>query len=283
MKRETVLALRAVDRCFYVEHAEEFSGTRERPWKGWTELFDRIAPLLPEEPRVLDVGCGNGRFARFLESALERPFRYLGVDASAPALREARRRLGHLPQVDLVELDFVTTEVPLPRGDFDLIVVFGVLHHVPGSSNRRALLRELGGRLAEGGLLAFTVWRFDRHDRFRRKLVPFEATGLELDPEDLEEGDAFMTWGREPPALRYCHATSDAELDELVASLGLPVVARFDSENEPNSYVALGDAVTPLAGSSWDRSGRRGEREGRKQGGPRGRRGVRRRRRSLDP
>ena len=69
MKPETVHALHAVDRRFYTERAEEFSGTRERPWKGWTGMLARIEPLLPEEPRVLDIGCGNGRFARFLEGA----------------------------------------------------------------------------------------------------------------------------------------------------------------------------------------------------------------------
>jgi len=245
LKRETALALRAVDRRFYTERAEEFSATRERPWKGWTELLERVQALLPAEPRVLDVGCGNGRFARFLEGALGGPFRYTGVDASPLALDEARRRLAGLPGAALLERDLLTSEPPLPPGPFDLVALFGVLHHVPGRENREKLLRALGDELAPRGLLAFTTWRFDRYERFRDKLVPLEQTGLAVDPADLEPGDYFMTWGAAPPALRYCHAVSDGELDALLATVGLTVVERFEARDEPNTYVVLGPGGTP--------------------------------------
>lgn len=239
MKRETRLALNALNQRFYRERAEEFSGTRKRPWKGWVELHERIARHLPQHLRVLDVGCGNGRFARFLRDALDRPFAYVGVDQSPIGLAEARRRLADLSDVRLVEHDFVASESIPALGSFDLVVLFGVLHHVPGRASRGALLRKLGGHLTPGGLLAFTAWRFDRYERFRKKLVPLEAAGLDLDASDLERGDFIMAWGNAPPALRYCHAVSDEELDALVAGTDLPVLERFDAADEPNTYVVL--------------------------------------------
>jgi SAM-dependent methyltransferase len=237
LREETVEALRAVNRRFYQERASEFSRTRERPWSGWAELLARVRGLLPERPRILDVGCGNGRFARFLESELGDDFDYCGVDESSLGLAEARKRLTGRSNVTLVDGDFSTA---LPQGAFDLVVLFGVLHHVPGRSNRVGLLNRLQERLLPGGLLAFSVWRFAELPRFQKKIVPWEEfrrrTGIEIDEQDLETGDHILTWGGAPPAYRFCHAMSDAEEREVARGLSLELVSSFDAGAEPNRY-----------------------------------------------
>jgi SAM-dependent methyltransferase len=235
LKKETVKALLAVNRRFYQERASEFSRSRERPWSGWGEILERAGALLPEHPRVLDVGCGNGRFARFLEERLGRSFDYCGIDESPLGLTEARRRL---PALVFFERDFM--QEPLPEGEFDLVALFGVLHHVPGRENRLRLLTRLSTLLAQGGLLAFSIWRFDRYERFQRKIVPWDEfssrTGIEIDLSDLEEGDHILTWGGAPPALRFCHAMSEEEEGAIAARLRLELVAKFDAGAEPNRY-----------------------------------------------
>ena len=241
MKKETVEALLAVNRRFYRERASEFSRSRERPWSGWGEILARAGALLPEHPRVLDVGCGNGRFARFLEERLGRPFDYCGIDESPLGLAEARRRLPTRERLAFVETDFLEgTLPPLPEREFDLVALFGVLHHVPGRENRLRLLTRLSTLLAPGGLLAFSIWRFDRYERFQRKIVPWDEflsrTGIEIDLSDLEPGDHILTWGDAPPALRFCHAMSDEEEANLARSLPLELVAKFDAGAEPNRY-----------------------------------------------
>jgi tRNA (guanine-N7-)-methyltransferase len=53
----------------------------------WAAVFGRAAP------RVLDLGCGNGRF--LIGSALARPGHdHLGIDLVPPAIHHARRRAG---------------------------------------------------------------------------------------------------------------------------------------------------------------------------------------------
>lgn len=240
MREETVQALSALNQRFYRERACEFSRTRERPWSGWGELLDRAQELLPAHPRVLDVGCGNGRFARFLEGRLGGSFDYCGVDESPLGLAEARRRLGGRANVAFLEADFTTT---LPPGLFHLIALFGVLHHVPARSNRLELLRRLSSRLTPRGLLAFSLWRFDRYPRFLKKIVPWgelqARTEIDVDPRDLEPGDYILTWGGAPPAYRFCHAVSDEEERDMRRSLGLEIVSSFDAGNEPNRYFLL--------------------------------------------
>ncbi len=238
MRKETVEALRAVNRRFYRERASEFSRTRERPWSGWGEILARAGALLPDYPRVLDVGCGNGRFARFLEERLGRTFDYCGVDESPLGLAEARKRLPSRDNVAFVEVDFL--EAPLPERKFDLIVLFGVLHHLPGRENRIGLLRRLSALLGPGGFLAFSVWRFDRYPRFQKKIVPWNEfrsrTGMEIDSSDLEPGDHILTWGGDPPAFRFCHAMNEEEEKDLTGALSLERVSSFDAGAEPNRY-----------------------------------------------
>ncbi len=244
MKWDTQRVLNGINRRFNRERASEFSATRERPWRGWEALQERCFSRLPASPRVLDVGCGNGRFARFLGA---KAACYVGVDQSPLAIAEARRRLGESETRRFVEHDFVTAGWPLPpeiaTDVFDLIVLFGVMHHVPGREMRRALLGALGGRLVPGGLLAFAIWRFDEVERFRRKLVPWpvflEATGLSLDTNELEPGDHIMTWGGEPPGYRYCHAMGEDELSSLVETASLETVTVFDGDDGLNRYVVL--------------------------------------------
>lgn len=247
----TIARLNSINRRFYDERADEFDQTRERAWRGWDELFDRYESHLRPSPKVLDLGCGNGRFARFLARRRNEPFAYFGVDASALGIEHARRRIGELPGVRLSEHDFIIEAKPLPAfldaERFDLIVAFGVVHHVPGSERRRSLLTALSQRLAAGGILTYTVWRFDRFDRFTRKLVPWEeflAQAPDLNREELEPGDHIMTWGAEP-AFRYCHAMSDEEAEELERALPLAALPSFLGDDELNTYHVLIQPPSP--------------------------------------
>ena len=92
---------------------------------------------------VLDVGCGEGAWRRWIHTA--RPAaRYLGVDSSEYAVRRFGKRrnlrlarFGELGRLGL-------------RRPFDLIVCSDVLHYVPTLEARRGLqaLRRLVGGIA---------------------------------------------------------------------------------------------------------------------------------------
>jgi len=196
MDRATILALNQINRDFYTHRAEEFSATRRRPWRGWLRLLPYIGER--ETLSVLDVGCGNGRFAVFLSEHLESPFSYLGIEFSATALEHARAKLSGLPSITLKEHDVMAGLGDI-SGPFSLIALFGFLHHVPGFDTRRSLLIELGLLLEPDGILAFSVWQFGRFERFRKKLIPWDTflanTGVEVDRSRLEPGDHILSWG----------------------------------------------------------------------------------------
>lgn len=249
MNPTTRRQLNDLNRRFYRERAEEFGATRQHPWPGW-ELALRFGASSPAETpcRVLDVGCGNGRFARFLLE--DRPvgrIEYTGLDQSRELLSLARLqcKAGKGDRLDWLERNLFSpdAEDPLPDTKYDLVVAFGMLHHVPGFEMRKQLLQALARRVGPRGRLIFTVWLFERSQRFRDKIVPWAQYNRDarevIDSGDLEPGDYVMSFGPGDGSLRYCHASDDAEIEALTLELDLEPIARFTSDGDLNSYHVL--------------------------------------------
>ncbi len=270
MNDDTARALNALNRAFYAATADDFAETRAPPRPGW----GRLRPLLPAAPlRALDVGCGNGRFGVFLAAHLP-AVEYHGIDNSPALLERAGASLAALPNVQakLAVVDVVETiaplspdpqrvrlmeESPVNRANqpasagfpaaaggfeppaaaaYDLVALFGVLHHIPGAARRQALVRALAARVRPGGLLAFACWRFYEYPRFRERIIPFPP-GL-----DVEPGDYLLDWRRGAQAVRYCHYVDDAEQAELIAAAQLTLVESYRADGESgamNAYVIL--------------------------------------------
>jgi SAM-dependent methyltransferase len=199
----------------------------------------------PGEPSILDVGCGHGRFLRFLRKRLDGPFAYLGIDSSRPLLR----RIESAPGVLRIEADLLAGELPAgPAASFDLIAVFGLLHHLPGLENRSRLLHELRARLRPAGVLALSFWQFGERPRFQRRVLPWRLVEESVDIGDLEPGDLLLSWGEPvegdaPQPRRYCHYAPPDEAAALTAGLGLRELDRFRADgrsDDLNLYVVLG-------------------------------------------
>jgi len=247
----TAEALAAINRDFYAAHAASFSATRQSPWAGWERLLEPLRRRAAGDAalRVLDVGCGNGRFARFLAERLaDRPHCVHGVDASEPLLREARRKAP--PGAGFLCADAVECPEALPPGPFEAVVLFGVLHGVPGRAQRTALLRACAARLAPGGLLALSLWRLERDARLLGRVVDWNVYSsrapMPIDCSQLESGDLLLPWGAGDEVLRYCHAFDESEIAQLQSALEpleLRPEARFRADGrsgEQNDYVLLG-------------------------------------------
>ena len=238
MDPATQQTLAAHNRAFYQTHATAFSATRDHPWPGW----QRVAEPLCEtgQLRTLDAGCGNGRLGSYLATLrAPAPLHYTGIDACAPLLADARRRCPDavLHRADLVEDPL---EQALPAGPFDLVCAFGLLHHIPGFSRRRALIEALASRVDRGGRLALAFWRFAERPRFAHRTPDWSLLPA-IDPAALEPGDHLVAWGSEGAA-RYCHASDDGEIERLVANVLLRRRDDFEAdgrEGDLNRYVVF--------------------------------------------
>jgi 2-polyprenyl-3-methyl-5-hydroxy-6-metoxy-1,4-benzoquinol methylase/uncharacterized protein YbaR (Trm112 family) len=99
--------------------------------------------------RILDVGCGAGRFA---EVALQSGATVVGLDYSS-AIDAARRNLAAFPDFHAVQGSVY--ELPFRPGTFDYVYCLGVLQHTPDPDGAFAKLPEM---LARGGRIAVDVY-----------------------------------------------------------------------------------------------------------------------------
>ncbi len=221
MTQDVILRLNDLNKHFYQTVGESFSLTREQPWDGWSKL----SPLLKKKDlKILDVGCGNGRFLTFLEKELPvAQIGYQGLDLSTLLLKQAKKRsLNSRTQFQFTEIDIVDKLInkePIVsvEHNFDLIVLFGVLHHVPSTALRLKLLEELSKVLKPEGKLVATIWQFDHNTRLVERMTNHSELGFGKD--DLESGDFFLNWQSKDGESRYCHLYSDQEIQDTVATM----------------------------------------------------------------
>lgn len=250
MRLDTIQRLNAINQAFYAAIADDFDATRQTPWAGWFTLLPHLTGIR----RVLDVGCGNGRFGTFLREHLPTLTAYHGVDNSEALLERAREALtpdapesaqhksllskrGDLG-VQLFPHDIVTAPLPYELTGYDAIVLFGVIHHIPSSLYRLGLMRDLAVRLNPHGVLVVAAWRFLDDDALRARVVPWPDDLA----EEIETGDSLLDWRRGKNALRYCHHCDDTEVEALIRETGLSLESRYfadGSSGKLNLYAVL--------------------------------------------
>ncbi len=134
------------------------------PWAWARRRALLLAEARPGE-RVLDLGCGAGRFLAALREAGAEP---VGVEIAEAAIERART---NVPGADVRLLEPDGT-IPVAHGEFDLVWCSEVLEHIPDVG---AALFEVRRVLKPGGRLLATVPHVSR----ARALLRFEQ---EFDP-----------------------------------------------------------------------------------------------------
>jgi ubiquinone/menaquinone biosynthesis C-methylase UbiE len=118
------------------------------------------------QPRVLEVGCGTGRWLSLLRELGARVV--AGLDASAEMLAQARTRL---PSADLRVGS--AEQLPWTDGAFDFVLCNNAIHHFPdklGFVAEAARVLARGGELLVIGLQPTAVERWSIYDYFEGTL-----------------------------------------------------------------------------------------------------------------
>ncbi len=246
----------------YSTHAKEFSTSRQYPWKGWEQLLD----LFPKESlSILDVGCGNGRFLEYvrkLESSSVTKFgglefnglkvlKYVGIDNSDVLLNIARNNYEKSitnyevdtkptayslqPMAAFLKKDLNTpdwahsSELTAHSSKFNLIVAFGLLHHLKDNETRKVFFENVKSLLSENGIFIASFWQFKNIPNWEKKII-----------EDKGNNDYILSFGKQD-ATRFCHYTHETEAKSLIQDAGFKIIKDFYSDGRTdnlNFYIA---------------------------------------------
>ena len=243
---------------FYLAKAQEFSRTRRGSWPGWGRVLAAAGisePAAQVPLAVLDVGCGNLRFERYLRDKLPTSqLECFAIDNCEALLPSEEVLANDYPYVRFQKVDVLGRLVhgaslnqAFEAPPADLVSCFGLMHHVPGERERRALLSQLVACARPGGHVAVSFWRFmDNEELAERARIDHARalSALALDSGELDEGDFLLGWDGQPGFFRYCHHFTHAEVRRLADALPPYVreVACFDADGRTgglNTYLVL--------------------------------------------
>jgi ubiquinone/menaquinone biosynthesis C-methylase UbiE len=203
--------------------AEHFSRTREKIWEEMRFLLDDY--LIPGE-KVLDLGCGNGRFYPAMK---DKKVDYFGVDSSEKLIEIAKKRY---PEAKFQVADALS--LPFPRNFFDKVYSIAVLHQIPSEELRLQFLREAKRVLKPERFLILTCWKFHQP---KELFLIFKLLGL----SKLDFGDIFEPWGKK--IKRYYHCFSKKELINLVKKADFKIknvdLVKNERGNRQNYFMVL--------------------------------------------
>ena len=221
---------------FYTRFGDSFSATRQRIQPG----VRRVLESLQGDEDILDLGCGNGWFARELAERGHHGA-YLGVDFSLPLLRDAESYAGGFSakfmEVDLTKLSVISDQLSV-TDHWSLITSFATLHHIPSRELRLDILKTVRQLLKPDGLFIHSNWQFLNSEKLTVRIQPWEVatvsqpalSGVEV--SDVDAGDYLIDWRSGGKGLRYVHHFDEAELSELAEAAGFQVRETFYSDGE---------------------------------------------------
>lgn len=217
----------------YEDIATDFDNTRKKHL--WPELV-KLASMVRDGDKVLDIGCGNGRLTGAFN---DKKINYLGVDSSEKLIAAAKRNqeLGIKNQEfsvgNILELDKILEK------DFDYVFCVAVLHHLPGDDLRVAALEQMKNKIKADGKIIITVWSLWRQKKFSKLIYKFALAKI-LGRNKMDFGDILFDWKNnlaEPVSRRYYHAFTGNGLKNIIKQAGLKLEKL--SKDNYNYYAIL--------------------------------------------
>ena len=235
MSTTTSQKLLNLNTAFYEDNAKSFSSTRYAIQPG-------VRALLPEmlkAEKILDLGCGNGNLALALDNA-GFSGSYLGVDNSqglignAIAIKEKSTNQKERYQFQGIDLGKTPWAIASTQSQFDTIVSYATLHHIPGFSLQQAFFCQAASLLKAKGSFILSCWQPLNSPRLAKRVLSWQT--LNIDPNELDEGDLLLDWRADDQAetqkLRYVHQFSKEKLKCLGETAGLILKETFYSDGK---------------------------------------------------
>lgn len=214
---------------FYELEGDAFGHTRHHVWELMLDFMSR----LKNGETLVDVGAGNARLLDVVPQGVN----YIGIEPSGSLREFARRRLASHEQSKMMAGGF--TKLEIEDEIADAVTCVAVLHHVPGTDDRKASVKELHRILKPGGSLILSVWNL-RAKRFLSWQM-FKNAWLRMPGfSGGDRGDLYYIWkAGKTPRQRYVHAFALNEFKKLFDEKDWKVekIGGYDSKGWTNWFM----------------------------------------------
>lgn len=226
-----------INQQFYTNIFKIWNNDPNYFWDGFWYLYPNLDQLFSgkDKVKVLDIGSANGRFFNFLEFCFpEITFEKIGIDfVDFPPVNEFK-----FIKMDISEPEFLDIDL----GEFDLITMFGVYHHIQYAAIRDRITSKVCKTLKPDGLFVFTRWNFLLLNRLRKHIIgPLELKekSIDLNLTKLELGDYYLKWDKGEYSIRFANYMDIAVIDNMLTQANLKCILSFkadDKSENRNSY-----------------------------------------------
>ncbi|MGD1844009.1 MAG: class I SAM-dependent methyltransferase [Salibacteraceae bacterium] len=238
------------------EEWEKFNTFSEEEIKvAGDQYFDVLAGENLSHLQALDLGCGSGRWTRYLSPLVQS---IESVDPSAAVLSAAAT---HADLENVRWTQCGVDELPFADGSFDLIVCLGVLHHIPDTGGA---LKKATTKLKPGGrLLLYLYYALDNRGIAYRTLFHLSTAVRRVVsalPGGLKRGvcdaiAALVYWPlvtlarlvrvftqayKKLPLAYYCDKTFRIMRNDALDRFGTPLEQRFSRHEIATMLEAAG-------------------------------------------
>ena len=209
--------------------------------KVWVDFSDKFSKYFRDRQKVLDLGCGNGRFS--LVSREYKNTQYVGVDFSEKLIAIAKEQhddeRAEFLVGDILDLSFL-------KEKFDVILCIATLPHIPSNELRLKFLEQVKSLLSDNGVLIMTAWDLWNEKGGRKKMLQQGLLKM-LGKNKMDFGDVLIPWKNqqgEVLAQRYYHAFTKKSFVNLVKKSGFKIVEsgvlRGHNPRHVNFYIVAG-------------------------------------------
>ena len=203
---------------FYNSEAKKYAETRKKFWHEEKVILDAITPLFEknDKVRVLEFGCGSGRFATLLNQNFPGNFDYVGIDLSDELLSYASTAN---PNLTFFQWDITKLIKKFDQESFDLIVWTSSFQHIPTNKERSFLMKNFYRLLDYDGILLMTNWSLSKWFVKKHRKAVLKARFMSLIQFDRSKSrDIMVPWTDTKTGKvyeRYYHFFSLKELQSL--------------------------------------------------------------------
>jgi len=130
-----------------------------------------LRKYIPKNGKVLDLGCGYGRFTKLLVSL---GYETIGIDISRPLIDRAKK-LCPQARYRVISVQNYDPQIDCP---FDAVFMMGVIENLVSPKERRDLAKKIYRSLNENGILFLETFVYD--DRYEKDYIDNSLNNMPL-------------------------------------------------------------------------------------------------------